>query len=86
VPRRAGITTRPNVLKKEWLKEYPEMRHWELVGPFATRQEAEGWERKQRGCEKSGAGDDVDYAGARCTGTGSSDPSQNPDHLRRVTL
>ena len=68
MPRRAGITTRPNVLKKEWLKEYPEMRHWELVGPFATCQEAEGWERRQRGCEKSGAGAELDYPGARWYG------------------
>ncbi len=68
VPRRAGIATRPDVLKKEWLREYPDMRHWELVGPFATRREAEDWEKRQHGCEKSGGGDEHDYPGARWYG------------------
>ena len=68
VSSRAGVTTRPDVLKKEWLREYPNLRHWELVGPFATRREAEDWEKKQRGCEKSGGGDEHDYPGARWYG------------------
>jgi hypothetical protein len=44
------------------------MRHWETVGPFATVEEAQRWERKQRGCEKSGAGGDLDYPGSRWYG------------------
>ncbi len=68
VSSRAGVTTRPDVLKKEWLTEYPNLRHWELVGPFATYEEAEGWEKRQRGCEKSGSGDERDYPGARWYG------------------
>ncbi len=65
VSRRVGITTRPDVLKKEWLSECSSMRDWELVGPFATCREAEDWEKRQRGCEKSGGSRERDYAGAR---------------------
>jgi hypothetical protein len=68
VSSRAGITTRPDVMRKEWLKEYPDMRHWEQVGPFATPEEAQRWERKQRGCERSGAGDERDFLGSRWYG------------------
>ncbi len=68
MPYIVGITTKPEVRRKEWLKEYPNMRHWETVGPFATVEEAQGWEKRQRGCEKSGAGDDLDYPGSRWYG------------------
>jgi hypothetical protein len=65
---RAGITTRPEDRKREWRLEHPTMRHWEVVGPFASRQEAQSWEDRQRGCERSGGGDEPDYPGARWYG------------------
>jgi hypothetical protein len=63
-----GITTRPKERKKEWQDRYPTLRNWELVGPLATRREAEAWEKRQRGCERSGGGDDPDFLGARSWG------------------
>jgi hypothetical protein len=65
---RAGITTRPTDRKNEWKERYPNMRDWGLVGPFATRQEAQAWENRQRGCDRSGGGDEPDYLGARWWG------------------
>lgn len=68
VPHIAGITTRPEVQRREWLREYPNLRHWEVVGPFATCGEVLRWERRQRGCERSGGTDERDYPGARWHG------------------
>ncbi|MGD8898364.1 MAG: hypothetical protein PVJ73_20210 [Acidobacteriota bacterium] len=50
---RAGITTRPTERKNEWLEYYPAMRNWQLVGPFATRGEAQRWEDEQEACLRS---------------------------------
>ena len=68
MPNVSGITTRPEARRKEWLREYPNMRHWETVGPFATAEEAEAWEKRQHRCERHGPGDDLDYPGARWYG------------------
>jgi len=56
---RAGITTRPSERKTEWQQHYPNMRNWQLFGPFLIRDAAQAWEDKQP-CEKSGGGADPD--------------------------
>ena len=64
---RVGITTRPSERKAEWQQRYPNMRNWQLVGPFANRTAAQAWENQQP-CEKSGGGADPDSPGAKWYG------------------
>ena len=56
MPNRAGITTRPDERKNEWQRYYPNLRDWQMVGPFASRAEAERWESNQLYCLRSGGG------------------------------
>jgi hypothetical protein len=65
---RAGITMRPEDRQREWHREHPTMGHWEVVGPYATREEAQAWADRQRACERSGGGDERGYPGARWWG------------------
>jgi hypothetical protein len=44
---RVGITTRPDERKEEWLKRYPLMGIWRIVGPFDSRAAARAWEAEQ---------------------------------------
>lgn len=63
MPCRAGITTRPDERRKEWLQRRPGMRNWEAT-PFSSRATAQVWEDAQYSCEKSGGGADPDSPGA----------------------
>jgi hypothetical protein len=65
---RAGITTRPEERKKEWLIEYPSMRNWQVFGPFASREMAQSWENSQYGCDKSHGGNEPDDRNAKWFG------------------
>ena len=57
---RVGITTRPTERKNEWLLKYPNMRNWQLFGPFINREVAQAWEDRQIPCDRSGGGADPD--------------------------
>jgi len=59
MPCRAGITTRPEVRKKEWEQREPTMRNWQRFGPFSSRLAAQEWEDRQP-CEKHSGGDEPD--------------------------
>lgn len=65
---RVGITTRPNERRQEWQLKYPNLRNWQTVGPFPSRQAAQGWEDSQTSCERSGGGNDPDNPSARWYG------------------
>ena len=65
---RVGITTRPDERKKEWQQQYPQMRNWQLFGPFDSRAAAQAWEDRQTGCDRSGGGDDPDDPRAKWHG------------------
>lgn len=64
---RAGITTRLDERKAEWQGKYRSMRNWQAVGPFASREGAQGSEDRQP-CEKSGGGADPDTPNAKWYG------------------
>ena len=64
---RAGITTRPKDRKMEWKQDYPNMRNWQVFGPFSTREKAQEWEDRQP-CVKHPGGNDPDTRGAEWYG------------------
>ena len=68
MPCRTGITTRPEELRVEWLREYPTMHNWEVFGPFESCAQAQAWEDLQRTCVRLDADVEVDVAGARWWG------------------
>ena len=55
---RAGITTDLVSRKKHWESVYPSLSNWRTRGPFVSRAQAQGWEDRQLGCDRSGGGDD----------------------------
>jgi hypothetical protein len=68
MPRKAGITTRPRERRLEWMRQYPVMHNWQLLGPFVSRDQALAWETLQHDCERSGADAEADVEGARWWG------------------
>ena len=55
---RAGITTRPEVRKREGELVYPDMSNWQLFGPFSNRTAAQVWEDDQEPCDRHDGGKD----------------------------
>ncbi|HXK09631.1 MAG TPA: hypothetical protein VMT70_08315 [Vicinamibacteria bacterium] len=68
MPRRAGITARPQERRAEWVREHPTMRNWQLFGPFASLEQAQAWESMQRTCLRSDGDVETESAGARWWG------------------
>jgi hypothetical protein len=66
VVRRCGITTDPKRVEAEVERTLQNVRHWEIIGPFSSREDAAGWERLMRGfCdEPHGEADGADSGGA----------------------
>lgn len=46
--RRCGITTDPKRTEAKSRQELRTIRHWDVSGPFSSREDAAGWERIMR--------------------------------------
>ena len=68
MPRRIGVTTRPQELRVEWFRAYPMMHNWQVFGPFLNREQAEAWESLQQYTVRSSDDMELDVPGARWWG------------------
>ena len=53
MPCQAGITTRPQNSRTEWLREHPALHRWQVFGPFVSREQAQAWKNLQHACVRS---------------------------------
>lgn len=65
MPCRVGITMNPERRKKEWEKDYPNLRSWEIVekcGSKSAAQARETAEAKRRNCDFGSGGSGPEFA------------------------
>ena len=60
MPCQIGITTDPERRRRQWTRERPTLRNWEILGAYATKtlaQNAENQLAQQYGCNHGEGGD-----------------------------
>ena len=62
---RVGMTMNPSDREKDWLRKYPGLRHWTILGQYSSKsaaQKRESLEARRLGCASSPGGDGPEAA------------------------